>query len=174
MITFERWEEGGYYIIKEDSIGLSQTKSRNVARRVCDALNAPNLLVGRTVKKVAGTEYRDATQQIIDQAVVLAISSSGQLIVRFSSGQLAEWPVMDCKIIEPLSEVGLPLDNNGKPIEDPPFRAPSLLSDADVKLIVTALAAAHPVWSAQLRHKLCKWQWPDYPSMWEGKFDGND
>ena len=93
MLTIEKNDEEGYYMLLQDESGMCKSKSRNVLVRIRDALNAvaATSLIGHTVEENGGEHPR---------GVVLAIAGN-DLIVRLSSNKLDSWNVRDCCIIEP-------------------------------------------------------------------------
>jgi hypothetical protein len=105
MITIERDDDNGYFMLVDDGIGLTKSKSRNVLVRIRDALNAvrETSLVGLTVHNNTKNPVGDSLvgNTLKTHGVVLALGSSGDLIVRLADGKLDEWAVQDCRVVEP-------------------------------------------------------------------------
>lgn len=102
MLTIEKNDEEGYFMLLDDGIGMCKSKSRNVLVRVRDALNAlaNTGLVGHTVDN----RYDSMETRVngFPRGVVLAHASNG-IVVRLPDGQLDVWEIGTGKIfiIEP-------------------------------------------------------------------------
>jgi hypothetical protein len=90
--TLERDDENGYWMLLHDGVGMAKSKSRNVLKRIRDALEAVEGggVYGLTVE--AAYDHR--------RGVVLALQGA-HLIVRTSTGQLEDWNATGCHVVEP-------------------------------------------------------------------------
>lgn len=107
MLTIEKNDDMGYFMLLDDDIGMCKSKSRNALIRVRDALNAVRKtgLVGLTVENhvdTMGTRING-----FERGVVLALANS-RLIVRLPDDTLSEWYVGNCQVVEPPSPAPTP------------------------------------------------------------------
>jgi hypothetical protein len=86
-------EDNGFWMLLEDGIGMARSKSRNVLKRVREALQAVEGagLVGLTVEEDSAEKPRGVVQAI----------SGNDLIVRLTDDRLDSWNVRDCRLVEP-------------------------------------------------------------------------
>jgi len=107
MLTIEKNDEMGYFMLLDDDCGICKSKSRNALVRIRDALNAVRKigLVGLTVENhvdTMGTRING-----FECGVVLALANN-RLIVRLPDDRLDEWYVGNCQVVEPPSPAPTP------------------------------------------------------------------
>jgi hypothetical protein len=105
-LELEHDDDAGYWLLREDGVGLAKSKSRTVMMRVRAALSAPNALVGLTVELGDG--------RVQGHGLVLGLAPSAQLVVRLADDRLATWSISDCKIVD------APKPDKDTPSDDPP------------------------------------------------------
>jgi hypothetical protein len=103
--------EQGYVNIKQGNITLARTKSLNVARRIRDALNAPETLVGQTVeidRAVTINMDNEVLAREVVRGVVMTLVPWGRthaFLLRLPDNTLKTVPIDDdrdtARIVEP-------------------------------------------------------------------------
>lgn len=94
-VTLERDDKNGYVNVMQHGAILSRTKSINVARRIRDALNAPDSLVGQTIEGsvpyagVVGGPLRDVRGVVL----VLVPGATVGVVLRKADGTLDSFPI---------------------------------------------------------------------------------
>jgi hypothetical protein len=129
MLTIEKNDDAGCFMLIDDGIGLAQSKSRNVLVRIRDALNAvrETSLVGLTVENTDGTIPNRGG--VRPRGVVLALDSPGDFVVRLPDGKLDEWSVKNCRVVEP-----------DPPTRDTPWNSPVIGVRPAIELLKRWLA----------------------------------